>query len=115
VLCGASDSFGAMITLGWSAAILGVALFHVALIITVRANPDTRIPFNRNAEITPTGSVALRVCGAGLIVLGTVLLGAALLGTDAWYWPFAVVLAGPIVATTVATFHNKKVAARAIS
>lgn len=104
-----------MITFGWSAAILGVVLFHAALIVTIRANPDTRIPFARNAEIIPTGSVALRVCGAGLIVVGTVLLCEVLLGTDAWYWPFAVVLAGPIVATMVVTFHNKKVAERTIS
>jgi len=99
-----------MIAFGWAVAILGAVLFHAALIMTVRANPDTRIPFDRNAEIVPTGSVAVRACGAGLIVLGAVLLG-----TDAWYWPFAVVLAGPVAALMVITFHNMKVAARAIS
>jgi hypothetical protein len=99
-----------MIAFGWSAAILGVVLFHAALIMTVRANPDSRIPFHRNAGRIPTGSIALRAGGAGLIVLG-----AALLSTDAWYWPFAVVVAGPIAALMVIIFHNQKVAARAIS
>lgn len=63
-----------MILFGGVAALVGVVLFHVALRMTLRANPKTRIPFNRNAAIIPGGSVAMRVIGAGLIVLGAVLL-----------------------------------------
>ncbi|MCE7481059.1 hypothetical protein LZG07_03820 [Microbacterium profundi] len=79
-------------------------LFHVALGMTLRANPASRVPFYRNAAIIPGGSVAMRVIGAGLIVLGVVLLS-----TSAWYWPFIVVLAGPVAALTVITIHNRKV------
>ncbi|MGO1532287.1 MAG: hypothetical protein ACTIKQ_01720 [Microbacterium sp.] len=93
-----------MILFGGVAALVGVVLFHVALRMTLRANPKTRIPFNRNAAIIPGGSVAMRVIGAGLIVLGAVLLS-----TSAWYWPFIVVLAGPVPAVTVVTIHNRKV------
>lgn len=85
-------------------ALVGVVLFHVALGMTLRANPASRVPFYRNAAIIPGGSVAMRVIGAGLIVLGVVLLS-----TSAWYWPFIVVLAGPVAALTVITIHNRKV------
>ncbi len=76
----------------------------MALGMTLRANPASRVPFYRNAAIIPGGSVAMRVIGAGLIVLGVVLLS-----TSAWYWPFIVVLAGPVAALTVITIHNRKV------
>ena len=94
-----------MILFGGVAALVGVVLFHLALRMTLRANPTTRIPFNRNAAIIPSGSVAMRVIGAGLIVLGVVLIS-----TSAWYWPYIVVLAGPVAAVTVVTIHNRKVA-----
>lgn len=93
-----------MILFGGVAALVGVVLFHVALGMTLRASPTTRNPFYRNAEKIPAGSVALRAIGGGLIVLGAILLS-----TNAWYWPFIVVLAGPIAALTVITIHNRKV------
>ncbi len=92
-----------MLMFGWIAATVGIVLFHVALTMTLRANPTTRVPFYRNAEIVPSGSLAMRAVGAGLIVLATVLLS-----TKAWYWPLAIVLTGPIAAVTVIAFHNKK-------
>src|SRR5690606_26500083 len=102
------DSLENMILFSGLAAIVGVVLFHLALGMTLRANPTTRIPFHRNAEIIPGGSVAMRAIGAGLIVLG-----AALLGTNAWYWPFIVVLVGPVAALAVILLHNWKVANQA--
>jgi len=99
-----------MLVFGWFSATVGVALFHLALSLTLHANPAARIPFYRNAEVVPSGTVMMRAGGAGLIVLG-----AALLGTFAWYWPFVVVLAGPIAALAVILLHNKKVTARATS
>lgn len=98
-----------MILLGGLAAVVGVVLFHVALGMTLRANPATRIPFYRNAAITSRGSAVMRAIGAGLIVLGAVLLS-----TSAWYWPFIVVLAGPVTALAAITFHNRKVAGRTV-
>lgn len=80
-------------------------LFHTALIITVRANRRSRVPFWRNAEKIPAGTVAMRVIGAGFIVLGIVLLG-----VNAWWVPFAIVLAGPVVALMVIAIHNRSVA-----
>lgn len=97
-----------MLIVGWLAATVGVVLFHVALAVTLHANPANKLPFYRNAEVVPAGSVAMRSIGAGLIVLG-----AALVSTTAWYWPIAIVLAGPIVALTAITFHNLRIAARA--
>ena len=97
-----------MLGVGWLAAAVGIILFHVALAMILRANPTTSLPFYRRAEIVPPGSVLLRAIGAGLIVLG-----AALLSTSAWYWPFAIVLAGPIATLTVITFHNRRIAERA--
>lgn len=93
-----------MILLGGVAALVGIVLFHMALGMTLRANPSTRVPFYRNAAVIPGGSVAIRAIGAGLIVLGAVLLS-----TSAWYWPFIVVLAGPVAALIVINLHNRKV------
>lgn len=98
-----------MILFGGLVAVVGVVLFHMALGMTLRANPATRIPFNRNAASIPGGSVVMRGIGAGLIVLGAVLLS-----TSAWYWPFIVVLAGPVPAVAIVTFHNRKVAGRTV-
>lgn len=47
----------------------------------------------------------MRVIGAGFIVLGIVLLG-----VNAWWVPFAIVLAGPVVALMVIAIHNRSVA-----
>lgn len=94
-----------MLMFGSVAAVVGVVLFHVALARTLRANPATRLPFWRNAGVIPAGSIAMRATGAGLAILGAVLLS-----THAWYWPFLVVLAGPVVALAAITLHNRRVA-----
>ncbi|MCS3843407.1 hypothetical protein [Microbacterium sp. AK031] len=93
-----------MLVFGVVVAVVGVVLFHGALRMTLRANPGKRMPFYRNADINPVGSVAMRGIGAGLVVLG-----AALLGTGAWYWALVVVLAGPVVALVVIALHNRHV------
>lgn len=92
--------FGMLIAVG------GLMLFHTALTITVRANQRSRIPFWNNAEKIPAGTVAMRAIGAGFIVLGMVLLG-----VNAWWAPFVIVLAGPIVALIVIAIHNRSVTA----
>ncbi len=58
----------------WIAAVVGAVLFIASLIRTIRANPDTRIPFNRNPPVIPAGSIAMRSIGAGLLVFGGVAL-----------------------------------------
>ena len=94
-----------MILLNGLTVVIGLIIFHSALGMTLRANATTRVPFYRNAQIVPVGTVVLRVTGASLLVLGAVLLS-----TSAWYWPFIVVLAGPIAALIVITIHNRKIA-----
>jgi uncharacterized membrane protein YhaH (DUF805 family) len=96
-----------MVVLGGIAAALGCALFHIALAMTLRRNPDRRIPWGRNAAVVPAGSVMIRAIGAGLIVLGTVGLA-----TAAWYWAAAPVLVGPVAALVVIVVHNARVDAR---
>ncbi len=96
-----------MIVLAGVSALLGVVLFHVALGMTVRANPVTRLRFARNAAVAPRGTIVMRAIGAGMIVLG-----AALLSTIGWYWAFVVVIAGPVAALSVIVLHNRKVVAR---
>ena len=59
---------------GWIAAVVGAVLFFASLIRTIRANPDTRIPFNRNPPVIPAGSITMRSIGAGLLVFGGVTL-----------------------------------------
>lgn len=93
-----------MVVFGGVVAFVGVVLFHVALGMTLRANPASRVPVGRNAAAIPDGSAAVRGVGGVLLVLGAVLLS-----TNAWYWPFLVALAGPVTALAVITFHNRKV------
>lgn len=97
-----------MIVFGWLAAVAGGILFHTALASTLRANPDVRIPFARNAQVVPAGSVTMRAVGAGLLVFAAVALS-----TAGWYVPLVIVVAGPIVALAVIGLHNRRVARRA--
>jgi len=97
-----------MFVFGVLAAVTGVVVFHLALASTMRANAGIRIPFFRNADVIPRGSVALRAIGAGLIVFGAVMLG-----LTAWYLPFVVILVGPVAAFVAIVVHNAAVQRRA--
>lgn len=46
----------------------------------------------------------MRALGAGLIVLGAVLVG-----TSGWQWIVMVVLAGPVAALVATGVHNRRV------
>lgn len=94
-----------MIVLGGVVAGCGLVLLHLALGMTLRANSASRVPFYRNADRVSKGSVATRAAGAGLTVVGILLLG-----TVAWYWPFIIVLAGPVVGLVAISIHNNRVA-----
>lgn len=88
---------------GWIAAAVGTVLFIVSLIRTIRANPDTRIPFYRNPLIIPAGSIVMRSIGAGLLVFGAVSLTGAL-GT----WSVVVVVGVLLATLIVITVHNRR-------
>ena len=91
---------------GWIAAVVGAVgamLFIASLIRTIRANPDTRIPFNRNPPVLPAGSIAMRSIGAGLLVFGGVALTSAH-GT----WSMIVVVGVVLVTLAVITVHNHR-------
>jgi hypothetical protein len=94
-----------MDVLGWITASIGAALFIASLIRTIRANPETRVPFYRNPPIIPAGSIAMRSIGAGLLIFGCL----ALTGTlDMWSM---VLLVGVLLVTlTVITIHNRRLA-----
>ncbi|WP_406246970.1 hypothetical protein ACI7YT_16335 [Microbacterium sp. M] len=97
-----------MFVFGVLAAVTGVVVFHLALASTMRANAGIRIPFFRNAEVVPRGSVVLRAIGAGLIVFGAVMLG-----LTAWYLPFLVILVGPVATFVAIVVHNRSTQRRA--
>jgi hypothetical protein len=86
---------------GWVAAIAGIALFVVALVRTLRANPDTTVPFSRNPAIIPPGSIAMQRIGVGLSVFG-----AAALTETLGLWSFALVLGAPVAAIAMIRIHN---------
>lgn len=94
-------------TLGWIFAIAGAALFLIALGMTARANAGASIPYSRSPAVSPTGSIALRSIGAGLLVFG-----AAALAPSLGYWAAVIVLAVPITAFVVIVRHNRQVATR---
>ena len=97
-----------MVIFGWISAVTGAALFFASLIRTIRANPDVRIPFYRNPQIIPAGSIAMRSIGAGLLVFG----GAALTNTLGT-WSVLLVLGILLVALAVVTVHNHRLPATA--
>lgn len=97
---------GGMDVFGWIAAVVGAVgavLFIASLIRTIRANPDTRIPFNRNPPVIPAGSIAMRSIGAGLLVFG----GAALTNTLG-IWSVIVVVGVVLVILAIITVHNHR-------
>lgn len=87
---------------GWVAAIAGNVLFIASLVLTVRANPGRRIPFNRNPPVVPPGSIAMRSIGAGLLVFGAVGLSSMF---D--YWSVLIVFVGVLAAMVVIPIHNR--------
>lgn len=94
-----------MFVVGIVAAVAGIVLFHTALSRTIRANELTPIPFGKRPRISPRGSATMRGIGAGLIVLGAVLVA-----SESWQWVMMIVLAGPAAACAVLALHNRRVA-----
>lgn len=93
-----------MFATGAISATIGLLLFHMSLGMTLRANRARRVAFHRNAATVPAGSVPLRAAGAGLLVLGAVLLSSA-----DWWWPIVVVFAGPVAALLAILVHNRRI------
>lgn len=94
---------------GWIAFTIGAVMFVAALLRMVRANPDTRIPYFRNAEISPRGTIMARSISVGLLVIG-----AAALASTLGYWMALLVLVLPLIVTPamIAT-HNRGLASAA--
>lgn len=93
-----------MVIVGWLAIALGTALFLGSLGMTLRANPRTVVPCNRNAEVVPRHTVLMRAVGAALFVIAAVMLGSV---TGFWVvlLPAAIALSG--LAAIVR--HNRRV------
>jgi len=88
---------------GWIAVVAGAGLFIASLIRIIRANPDARIPFNRNPSTIPAGSIAMRSIGAGLQVFGVVALTNS---SGTWSLLFTVGVA--LFALAAITIHNHR-------
>ena len=93
--------------LGWTLAVVGAALYVAALVRAVRANPTTTIPYVGPPRVAPPGTIALRLGGTGMLVLGAVLL-VPVIGTAA----ILLVVAGPLLAAGVTSLHNARVSAK---
>lgn len=89
---------------GWIAVAVGIVLFIVSFARMVRANPDRRIPYFRNVEVNPSGTIAMRSIGAGVLVIG-----AAALTPTLGYWVAPIVFALPLIVmpATIAV-HNRR-------
>lgn len=97
-----------MLLAGLLVSTAGLALFLASLIRVVRANPGRRVPYWREAEITPKWAIAMRAGAAGLLVLG-VGLAAAEVGV-AWPWGIVpLVLVWFVLAIAVIATHNARI------
>lgn len=89
---------------GWIAVAVGMGLFIVSFARMVRANPSTRIPYLRNPQVYPSGTIAMRSIGAGVLVIG-----AAALAPTLGYWVAPIVFALPlIVMPATISLHNRR-------
>lgn len=93
---------------GWLIMFVGVALVTLSVAVLIRANAATRVSLWGRTVLTPGRSLALRACGAGMLVLG-----AALLGPTMSYWAAALVLASFLPGGLLIMRHNRKIAATA--
>ncbi len=94
-----------MVTLWWVLAATGSALFLSSLALTLRANASTRVPYARNADVIPAGTVVARALGAALLVFGSVMVS-----VTAGAWAAAIPVAVALVALLAVAIHNRRVA-----
>lgn len=95
-----------MVIFGWVAMTWGAAAFFASLTMTLRANPSTLVPYNRNPAVVPRYAVTIRSVGAGLLVVAV----AALL-SSAGPWPVVIPAAIAVVGLGAIVRHNRKVVA----
>ena len=88
---------------GWIAVTLGMVLFIVSFVQMVRPNPDARIPYFRNPEFNPSGTIAARSISVGLLVIGV----AALASTLGYWAPIVIALPLIVMPATIAV-HNHR-------
>ncbi len=93
---------------GWIAVALGMVLFIVSFALMVRANPDARIPYLRNPEVNPSGTIVMRSICVGLLVIG-----AAALTSTLGYWAPIVIALPLIVMPATTAVHNRRFTAAA--
>ena len=96
-----------MLLAGLLVATAGLALFLASLIRVVRANPGRRVPYWREAEITPKWAILMRMGAGGAIVLGVTMTAGA--GGSNWWWVLPPLFALIVVAITVIATHNARI------
>ncbi|MBE1513731.1 hypothetical protein H4W26_000486 [Nesterenkonia halotolerans] len=89
--------------------VAGAGLWIASLVITSRANPDVQIPFWRSPKDNPGRSVLFRALGAGLLVAGSIYLGADL--GPRWATPLIIITVMATPAMAIIALHNRRVTA----
>lgn len=90
--------------------IAGTGLWVASVLIGSRANPDDRLPFWRNPKNNPGRSTLYRALGAGLMVAGSIYLGADL--CLRWVTPLIIIIVMTAPALVIVTRHNRRVASQ---
>jgi hypothetical protein len=93
-----------VVILGWVALGVGAALLVWSLWATLRANSDRTVPYNRDTEVVPRGSILSRAIGAGMFVLSAVLLS-----TQHGPWIVVLPLAVAVAGFLAIAHHNRRV------
>jgi len=91
-----------MSIVGAALAIIGNALFLWSLGRVLAASPTTRMPYFGPPQVTPSGAVAQRAVGAGLIAFGAALCFSVPLLT------IVLALVAPLTAFVAIVRHNKR-------
>lgn len=94
-----------MVFIGWLMMVVGIVLFFVSLGMTLRANPHTHVPYNRNPPVVPRYAVPMRSVSAGLFVFAAVFLGSV-----TGYWVVVIPVAAVLVTAACVLIHNRAVA-----
>ncbi len=90
--------------LGWLMMATASALLFAALHRTLLANPDTLVPFTRNADVVPRHSVLLRIIAAVLFVAAVVFLG-----PSTGFWSALIPLGTALGAWAAIEGHNRRI------
>jgi hypothetical protein len=90
--------------------LIGLVLFLGSIVRVVHANPGRRVPYWREAEVTPKWSVAMRAGGGACVAFGVGMLGGAWVeqGDSAWWWVLPTLVLWVALPAAVIAMHNAR-------